>query len=251
MTMGKFDETWLLVSDVDDTLTGDDVALAALGEALLQHRHDVRVVLNSSRPAPSIARTRATVFPPGFPVDAVITALGTEIAVGEVVLPEWSARFVDWPGDAIFRAVAAMGHRPHDAEFQTSLKVSFSVAPEARQQVGAALLAQGLPCRIIFSGSSDLDIIPPGAGKDAAALFLAVYLGIPEGRLVVAGDSGNDLAMFAVASQAIAVGNARGELIAQMPVNHSYHATGRFAAGVLEGLVHFGVLRDGKLASAV
>jgi len=237
---------WLLVSDVDDTLTGDYAAFMALAEALLRHRQGVRVVLNSSRPAPSVARTRATRFPPEFPVDAVITALGTEIAVCDEDVPAWSSRFANWPCDPIFRTVAALGHHPHDAEFQTPLKVSFSVAPEARQAVTDALAAYNLPCQIIFSGVSDLDIIPPGAGKDAAALFLADHLGIPRGRLVVAGDSGNDLSMFAVGAHAIAVGNARAELLTAMPVDHSYHAKGRFAAGVLEGLVHFGVLRDGN-----
>lgn len=235
---------WLVVSDVDDTLTGDDDALSVLGRTLCRHRDSLRVVLNSSRPARSVARTRAETFPPGFPVDAVITALGTEIALGDGDLPQWSSRFAGWPRDAIFQTVAGFGHRPHDTEFQTPLKVSFSVPPDARAAVVAALVAQNLPCQIIASGASDLDIIPPGAGKGEAALFLAQHLGIGRDCLIAAGDSGNDLALFAIAAKAIAVGNARPELLTAMPVDHSYHARRPHAGGVHEGLAHFGVLPD-------
>ncbi len=239
---GSTQERWLLVSDVDDTLTGDDTALAALGETLRHHRATIMVALNSSRPAPSIARTLERVFPKVFPVDAVISALGTEIAVGGVMLSRWTERFLGWPRDRIARVVGSRGYLPHDAEFQTPWKASFAVPADAWSDVTAALAAENLPCRIITSGRSDLDIIPPTAGKDAAALFLASHLGIERSRLVVAGDSGNDLALFSVAARAIAVGNARRELLAAMPIDVSYHASLHHAAGVGEGLAHFGLL---------
>lgn len=90
--------------------------------------------------------------------------------------------------------------------------------------------------------SDDFDILPPNAGKDSAALFLAETLGVPRPRLVVAGDSGNDLDLFRVGGCAIAVANARRELLTARPAGTSYHATRPHAAGVLEGLYHFGVL---------
>ncbi len=77
------------------------------------------------------------------------------------------------------------------------------------------------------------------AGKGAASLFLAQTLGVPPGGIVAAGDSGNDLDLFRIAGSAIAVANARQELLAKMPSQTSYHAMRSHAAGVLEGLVHF------------
>lgn len=59
--------------------------------------------------------------------------------------------------------------------------------------------------------SDDFDILPPNAGKDSAALFLAETLGVPRPSLVVAGDSGNDLDLFRAGGCAIAVGTADGE----------------------------------------
>lgn len=87
-----------------------------------------------------------------------------------------------------------------------------------------------------------MDILPPGGGKDHATLFLAEHLNVDaQTRLVVAGDSANDLAMFRVASRCVAVGNARAELVEAMPVNTSYHAKAHHAAGVIEGLEYYGV----------
>ena len=87
-----------------------------------------------------------------------------------------------------------------------------------------------------------MDILPLGGGKDHATLFLAEHLDVdPKTRLIVAGDSANDLAMFRVASRCVAVGNARAELINAMSAATSYHANAHYAAGVLEGLEHYGV----------
>lgn len=234
---------WLLISDVDDTLTGDDDALADFVPIVSERSPRLRVALNSSRPADSVDATLAGVFPAGFKPDAVITAMGTQIRINGRQVEAWRQRFDGWPRGKIVEAVTGLGHRAHDAEFQTPHKASFAVPRgEAQDEVAAALKQQGLPCRIIASGADDLDILPPGGGKDHATRFLAEYLGVePANHLVVAGDSANDLAMFRVASRAIAVGNARRELLDAMPPDTSYHAAAKHAAGVLEGLEHYGV----------
>ncbi|MFC3567903.1 HAD family hydrolase [Paracoccus simplex] len=234
---------WLLVSDVDDTLTGDRAALERLWAAIRRHPQRLRLALNSSRPAASVDATLAREFPADFAPDAIITGMGTEIRIGGEWLSDWSARFAAWPAEAIFALVTGMGFAPHPAEFLTAGKLSFAVPDAgARDRVLQALAAAGLPVRAVFSGQSDLDLLAPGAGKDAAARFLAERLGIAPQRMVVAGDSGNDLALFDVGFRAIAVGNARRELIEAMPRAKSYRARAPHAAGVLEGLVALGIL---------
>jgi sucrose-6F-phosphate phosphohydrolase len=236
-------DEWLLVSDIDDTLTGDDRALRALTETVAGSRPKLRFALNSSRPAASVDRTLAEVFPADFTPDAIITAMGTQIRINGKWADDWTDRFVGWPREAIVEVLTGLGHRAHDAEYQTEHKASFAVPRgEAQDQVIAELKQRDLPCRIIPSGSDDLDILPPGGGKDHATLYLAERFGIdPTKRLIVAGDSANDLAMFHVAGRAIAVGNARGELIDAMSERTAYHAKSPHAAGVLEGLQHYGV----------
>ncbi|MEM9751995.1 MAG: HAD-IIB family hydrolase [Planctomycetota bacterium] len=238
-------DKWLLVSDVDDTLTGDELAFAELADALANHRDRVCVALNSSRPWESVERTVRDVFPDRFPIDASITAMGTQVRVGGRPCEAWDVQLGDWPRDAIFELMTSFGHRPHADEYQTPRKASFAVPPDQQADVRNALAKADLPVRIIASGTDDYDVLPIGAGKDHATRFLHEWLELDAGhplRLVVAGDSANDLAMFQAAPRAIAVGNARAELVEAMPVETTFHAKARHAAGVLEGLRHFGVL---------
>lgn len=242
--MGKIQPNqWLLISDVDDTLTGDASALQDFVQQVAKRQPRLFVALNSSRPADSVDATLRQVFPKNFTPDAIITAMGTQIRVEGEWVQAWTEQFSNWPRAAIVNAVLSCGHRAHDDEYQTEHKASFAVPRgEAQAQVITELERLALPCRVIASGQDDLDILPPRGGKDHATLFLAKLLGVDaQTLLVVAGDSANDLAMFQVAPHAIAVGNARTELLQGMPSESSYHANAHHAAGVLEGLEHFGV----------
>ncbi len=238
--------TWLLVSDIDDTLTGDAGALENLWQVLRAHRPGIRLALNSSRPWQSVDQTLVADFPAGFRADALITGLGTEIRVGSTWLESWQAQFLDWPDRDVRNLVTAMGYVPHADCFQTGGKASFTVPGKAHaDRVLERLEKEGIAFRYIFSGTRDLDILAPGAGKDAAMRHLADHLGIPLQRTIAAGDSGNDLALFEAAGKAIAVGNARAELLSAMPADRTYRATAGHAAGVLEGLAAFGLVNAG------
>ncbi|MEO1237757.1 MAG: HAD-IIB family hydrolase [Planctomycetota bacterium] len=238
---------WLVVSDVDDTLTGDGDALQRLHDATADRatRKTGRFffALNSSRPADSVDRTVRESFPQGFAPDAVVTAMGTQVRVAGEWVDEWTDRFADWPRQHIVDLVLDLGHRPHADEYQTPHKASFAVPRgDAQTHVLDALDKQGLAYQAIASGGDDFDLLPPEAGKDKATLFLREHLGVAEDRLVVCGDSANDLAMFHAAPHAIAVANARPELLDRMPKDRAYHAAAPHAAGVHEGLVRLGIL---------
>ncbi len=241
---GKSDP-WLLVSDIDDTLTGNRADLDRLWARLKACPGTIRLALNSSRPAGSVDRTLADCFPDDFRPDAIITGLGTEIRLGRSFLDTWRRQFIDWPDREIRKLVEDMGYSAHDDIFQTEGKASFAVSGrDDADRVLERLRKEGIAFRSIFSGAGDLDILAPEAGKDAAMRHLAGHLGIPVERTVAAGDSGNDLALFEAAGRAIAVGNAREELLATMPRHKTYRAAAHHAAGVLEGLIEFGLLPE-------
>lgn len=235
MTKEKASHGWLLVSDIDDTLAGDDEGIAAFS------KFRVRLVLNSSRPLASVRKTMAG-FPAGLNVEGVISGLGTEILLDGSFQPRWTARFTGWDRGRIDGIMARAGIIPHEEEMQTPFKASFSVAPARRDELHAAVLAAAPDSRVITSGDSDFDVIPALAGKDRAALWVAAELGIDPARLIVAGDSGNDLAMFQAAGKAIAVGNARAELLDRADPAKTYFAKGHRAWGLIEGLRHWGAL---------
>ncbi len=232
---------WLLVSDIDDTLLGDDqafrdfVTAVAAAPALL-------VVLNSSRPAGSVQSTLRT-LPLPFEPHGLITAMGTEIVLGGIPAPGWKDRFTNWNRSLIDAVMTGLGTEPHAAEYQTPYKASFAVPPDRQAEARERLTATGLDLRIIASGASDFDILPARAGKGEATLHAATCLGIdPAQHLVVAGDSGNDLAMFDACPRGVVVGNARDELRNAVDPARAYHARATHAAGILEGLRHWGAL---------
>ncbi|PVB60807.1 HAD-IIB family hydrolase [Labrenzia sp. 011] len=238
-------DAWLLVSDIDDTLTGNRADLDRLWQALRQRPDGAKFALNSSRPAVSVDRTLAEEFPADFAPDAIITGLGTEIRLGRYWLESWQKQFADWPDRDVRALVTELGYAPHADIFQTQGKASFAVPGEGDvQRILERLAREGIPLRYIYSGASDLDILAPGAGKDAAMRHLAGHLGIAMENTVAAGDSGNDLALFEAAGKAIAVGNARRELLDTMPRDKTYRAAAPHAAGVLEGLIKLGLLRQ-------
>jgi sucrose-6-phosphatase len=244
LSRGKIAGRWLFVSDVDDTLVGDSAALAQLNAALTEAGDRVTLVFNSSRPCASLRRTLQTV--PHLPQpDFLIGALGTEIedgASGRRLAAYDNEIRAAWRRDKVAAIMEKLGFTAHDAEFQTSFKASYDVpGAAAYEQILRELEAAAMRVKVIYSGGKNLDIIPQKAGKGTVIAHLRQQLHIPPERVVVAGDSANDLDMFTPPYRGIVVSNADIEL-RQLEGDHVYHARSAHAAGVLEGLRHWQVL---------
>jgi len=232
--------TWMLVSDVDDTLFGHEDALARFAAAIAD-RPDLLVCLNSSRPIASIDHTLAE-SSVDLRVDATIGAMGTEMRIRGEPLSLWSVTDRQWSRQPIDEIMTRLGFEAHREEFQTPLKASFRVPHDRLCEVAGALHDAEVPARVISSGQDDLDILPPGGGKGAATVFIAAYMNVGLDRLVVSGDSANDFDMFDAADRGIVVGNARAELRERVDPEKTYFARQSHADGVLEGLQHWGAL---------
>ena len=241
-------DRWLFVSDVDDTLLGDDVALVELMAALTTTAKRVITAYNSSRPCASLRQSLATV-PQLSPPHYLIGGLGTEIEdgkSGQALTGYTEYLGQNWQRDRIVNIIDELGLTPHAAEYQTPLKASYDApGPEIVAIVQQQLAAAGLPAKIIFSGGKNLDLIPEPAGKGGVIDYLRRQLNIPSERVVVSGDSGNDVEMFNPPHggpyRGIVVGNADPDL-QQLKGKHIYHAQLPCAAGVLEGLRFWQVL---------
>jgi len=232
-------QTWLLVSDVDSTLTDDAEALRRFVETVRQS-HRLRVVLNSSRPRRSVEATLLD-WPDNFMPHGMITAMGTEVAVEGRGIAAWTEQFAGFDRRPIDAVMARLGYPPHDPHVQTPYKASVAVpAGDDVRRARDALAETGLDLQIVASGQSDFDVLPPGAGKGPATRFIAERLGVDLARVMVAGDSGNDVAMFEVSDRGIVVGNARTELREAVDPSRAYLAQAHHADGVLEGMRRWG-----------
>ena len=245
---------FLFVTDLDNTLVGDDAALAELNHQLSQHRQDygTKIVYATGR-SPELYRQlqaeKQLISP-----DALITSVGTEIYLDGGNTPDsaWAEKLSQgWDREAIVAQAAHFADLvPQPNSEQRQFKVSYfltaAVAAEVIPQLEAALKEQGLDIKLIYSTGQDLDILPCDGGKGLAMQFLRQQWGTAPEQTVVCGDSGNDIALFSVGQErGVIVGNASSELLQwhqANPADYHYLAQAKCSGGILEGLKHFGFL---------
>ncbi len=242
----KSQNQWLFVSDVDDTLLGDQNALIDLADALQSGRNSLIIAYNSSRPCASLFKTLETI--PHIPhPDYLIGGMGTEIqeVKTQKMLTEYTQQLrKDWEYHQITAMMDNMGYKAHSQEFQTFFKASYDIPDAASyKKILQYLQAANLKAKAIYSGGKNLDIIPCHGGKGNALEYLRQQRDIPPQQVIVAGDSENDLEMLAAPYRCIIVANAVRKL-KELTGDHIYHARLPHAGGLLEGLRFWKILSE-------
>ena len=156
------------------------------------------------------------------------------------------------------RGLPELRLQPEDR--QTESKLSYYLSPEAEHgevltSVQEILERLGARIQVVYSvgaphGRGLVDLLPAGVAKDFAIHYLRDRTGVHPDRLIYAGDSGNDMAAMLTGFKVIVVGNATPGLKEALLgrggelgiLDRLYFARGFYAAGVLEGCRHFGIL---------
>ena len=143
---------------------------------------------------------------------------------------------------------------PQPIQFQSKYKSSWYAHGLSAQELLSLeqeLEQADLDVHVVYSSDRDLDILPKYANKGNALTWLLKRLNISREACLVAGDTGNDAAMFLKKDiRGIVVGNAQPELQEATIGKEVYRAEGACADGVLEGLRRFGVIDSIKEAPA-
>lgn len=174
----------------------------------------------------------------------------------------------DWAGRNRDDIVAALSPiealRLQEAAKQNAYKVSYYLSLDGdRAALDAAVRARidslGVRASLIWSvdehnGVGLLDVLPAGANKRHAISFLIEQLGLGIDQAVFSGDSGNDLEVLVSPIPSVLVANAIAEVRdearrladASGTIDTLYFAEGGlfdmngcYAAGILEGVVHY------------
>ena len=147
--------------------------------------------------------------------------------------------------------------QPSDRQqrFKISYVSSAAGAEQLADLVNRRLAGSHLPFACLtsidpFHNVGLLDILPVGASKAAALLWLATQAAFSPDEIIFAGDSGNDFAALACGFRAIVVANAPAGLAdrveRELNRRHLAHRLFRAAqpatSGVLEGCRHFGLV---------
>lgn len=242
---------YLLVTDIDNTLLGDDDALARLRDLLAQHHGRIGFGVATGR---YLESAREVLQAHDFnEVDVMITSVGTEIYYGPNIEADkgWASTLrAKWRPDRVRAVLEDLDClRPQaDPATQREFKISYDLAgdtpaEEALAMVNGALKAAGLAYNLVFSHGVYVDILAPRASKGKAIRHLSDKWHIPLAHIVTAGDSGNDRDMLAGPTCGIVVGNHDPELEALRRSGSRIHfANARCAAGIIEGLEHYGLL---------
>lgn len=96
---------------------------------------------------------------------------------------------------------------------------------------------EGLGVDILISHGCFVDILPQGVSKGPSLLRLIGHLKLPAERVLVAGDTMNDLSMFQTGLHGAVVGGAEAELLdATRGLPRAYHCRLEGAGGILEAI---------------
>lgn len=247
---------FLLITDLDNTLVGNEQATIILNKKLLAIRDNFYLIYATGRSYHSARQLmlQQKLLEP----DYWVTGVGTEIFAQGRRDPVWANKLSpQWNRQKIATLAQSFpGLIPQSPLEQNPWKISFCLNKLQNSPILEDLQTQlneeGLSFQIIFSSGRDVDILPRNADKGLAITYLRKQLQISVELTLVCGDSGNDVSLFQQSTLGTIVSNAQPELLHWYNCNQQpnlYLANSSYAWGILEGLMYFNLLvYDGEIS---
>ncbi len=238
----------MLVADVDGTLIypeKQNPGMTKLFKSLRKRNKGTVFALASGR---NLDLVKDAIVQYNIPnPDIIISSVGSEIfyLYPDLLKDKGWANFLKrrWKRDTIVEALKSVSWlRLQEEEAQKEFKISYYFKEKHynEDEIRETLSRSWNQVNIIKSHGAFLDILPKQASKGHALLFLCHKWAIPLDQVVAAGDSGNDLDMFRGSVKGIVVGNYSLEMAQLKAKNNLYIAKQAAAAGITEGLGHYG-----------
>lgn len=233
----------ILATDLDGTFLGGSDAQRQALYRTLQSRPDVLLIFVTGRDR---AFLQDLVAQPGMPTpDLIIGDVGTSVwdtatwepieALEQEIRDRW--------GDAQQRVLNLLRDEPGLTLQPTPFRhrVSYYYDPQTlRDATLRKVEAAGFDW--LLSAETYFDVLPRGVQKGPTLLRLIERLGLARERVLVAGDTLNDLSLFQTGLKGVAVGNSETKLLDAIDGFDWVHkARGEGAAGIAEAIRHFGL----------
>lgn len=240
----------ILATDLDGTFAGGTAEDRERLQRALRELAGTLLIYVTGRSVPA-AREIIRDAPLPRP-DYLIADVGTSFRGGpelEPVAEIESEIEAVWPGQEAVRermlGVAGLEEQEIDAERRVSYWIRDGGMDEAIARAAEALT--GLEVDLVASADVYLDVLPRGVNKGSTLRRVLRWLDRGDVDVVVAGDTLNDLALFETGLCGVVVGNCEPGLLERVQGReHLFLASGHGAAGILEGLRHFGWLGEGS-----
>lgn len=244
--MTPVSDKMVLATDLDGTfLGGDEEDRRSLYAWIERFRASIHLIFVTGRDLPFIRSLCAAGEAP-WP-DHVVGDVGTTLATvdraasnirpDETLEREIAALWGDGVTEIAAELDAAPGLSPQDGPFR--YRMSYHYDPGAFDPACVSVIeAAGFDC--LISDNRFLDVLPRGVSKGPSLLRLIGALAIERERVLVAGDTLNDLSMFETGLKGVAVGNSETALVEHVRARSNVLlARGHGAAGIAEAIDHF------------
>ncbi|MBX6394085.1 MAG: HAD-IIB family hydrolase, partial [Burkholderiales bacterium] len=233
----------LLATDLDGTfLAGAPEARQTLYQ-LIARNPDIKLAYVTGRGLESVL---PLLFDPSLPdPDYIICDVGATVVAGNNLLPIQPLQgeiALRWPGEQ--KVAAAFADHPRLVRQNTPQERRCSYFCES-DDVDDEIerIAHSLGCDVLFSADRYLDILPKGVNKGSTLRALVEHLGIDSDRVLVAGDTLNDLSMYQQGFKGVCVGGSEAGLIeATRALPQVLHAEREGCGGILDAIAHFRML---------
>lgn len=238
----------MLATDLDGTF------LAGSGEdrqqlyGLVDRHPEISLVFVTGRGLESVMPLLADPTVPR--PDYVICDVGATVVDGHNLLPLQplqAAIDARWPGEHVVADALAGFDALVRQDVPQERRCSYFCEPGQLAPIRREIesVAQSLGCSVLYSADRYLDILPPDTDKGRTLAALADHLGLAHERVLVAGDTLNDLSMYVAGFKGVCVGGSEPALIeATLQLANALHAQAPGCGGILEAIDHFDLIEE-------
>ncbi len=238
----------MIVTDLDNTLTGDNEALEEFKDLIRSHDHIGFGIATGRRLDDAMQLIEELGLPKP---DVLDTDAGTQLHYGKNLTPDlsWQKQIgYAWkPREIRDLLDSTPGLFLQSEQKQSEYKISYEIDPDVAPSVHAIrkmLRSAGLRATVNLSLKIYLDIVPVRGGADVSMRHLLYKWGFAPDKVLVAGDSGNDMGMLLGRTLGVVVANYSPELEKLRRRPRIYFAKAPHARGIIEGIDYYHFLTD-------
>lgn len=253
MDISKENNIRLLSFDIDNTLINFNTLKGSFTKTWTKYRTESKVILsyNTGRLIDDVLNLiESSILPEP---DYIISGVGTHIYDynNKSIVKEFNDVLDEgWDIESVEKIIHNSNHPINEqpSKYQHSYKRSYffhDASEEHITNIEQDFANANMYINVVYSGNKFLDILPKWANKGNALQWLLKKLDINVSETLVAGDSGNDTAMFNLKGvKGIVVANAHEELYKFTKHKQVYHAECAYDDGIVEGLIYYNVLPE-------
>ena len=233
----------IIITDLDNTLTGDDDALREFHDLLNEH-DNIGFGISTGRRLDGAMKLIEELHLPR--PDLIETDSGTQIHYGPKLTADRSWRKqigYAWEPSKVRSILDPLpGVNLQDECSQSEFKISYQIDPAVsptQLEIKKALREAGVRAKVLLSFGMFLDIIPVRGGSDFSVRHVLWKWGFSPENVLVAGDSGNDIGMLLGRSLGVVVANHGKELEVLRKRPRVFFSEHAHARGILDGINYY------------